>query len=43
MGRTAAKVPILWLPDAKSQFIGKKTPMMGKIEGKRIRREQRMR
>ena len=43
IGRTAAKVPILWLPDTKSQFIGKKTPMMGKIEGKRIRGEQRMR
>jgi len=27
---------ILWLPDAKSQFI-EKAPMLGKIEGKRRR------
>ena len=30
IGRTAAKVPILWLPDTKSQFIGKKDPNDGK-------------
>ena len=37
MGRTdvEAEAAILWPPDAKSQFIGKKTLMLGKIEGKR--------
>ena len=28
------KVPVLWPPNAKSQLIGKKTLMLGKIEGK---------
>jgi len=28
------EVPVLWPPDAKSQLIGKKTLMLGKIEGK---------
>ena len=32
----------LWPPDLKSQLIGKKTLMLGKVEGKR-RRQQRMR
>ena len=33
IGRTEAEAPILWPPDAKSQFIGK-DPDAGKIEGK---------
>ena len=43
IGRTDAKAetPILWLPDAKSQLIGK-TQMLGKTEGRR-RGRQRMR
>ena len=32
------KAPILWLPDAKSQLIRKKTLMLGKTEGRRRRR-----
>ena len=36
------KAPILWAPDAKSSLIGK-TLMLGKIEGKRRRGQQRMR
>ena len=36
------KLPILWPPDAKSWLIGK-TPMLGKIEGRRRRGRQRMR
>ena len=36
------KLPILWPPDAKSPFI-KKTLMLGKIEDKRRRGQQRMR
>ena len=44
IGRTNAKagVPVLWLPDAKSQLDGK-TPMLGKTEGKRRMGQQRMR
>ena len=39
----AAEIPVLWPPDVKSQLIGKKTLMLGKIEGRRRRRQQRMR
>ena len=44
IGRTdvEAETPILWPPDAKSQFIGKNL-MMGKIEGRRRRGRQKMR
>ena len=41
-GRTDAEAPILWSLDAKSQLIGK-TLMLGKIEGRRRRGQQRMR
>ena len=43
-GRTVAEgeAPILWPPDVKSQLTGK-TLMLGKTEGKRRRRWQRMR
>ena len=43
-GRTdaEAETPILWPPDAKNWFI-RKTLMLGKIEGRRIRGRQRMR
>ena len=43
IGRTdvEAKTPVLWPPDAKSLF--EKTPMLGKIEGRRRRGQQRMR
>ena len=37
-----AEAPILWPPDAKSQLIGKDL-MLGKIEGRRRRGQQRMR
>ena len=40
-GRTDAKAPILWPPDAKSWLI-EKTLMLGKIEGRRRRGWQRM-
>ena len=45
IGRTdaEAETPIVWPPDAKSWLIGKKTLMLGKIEGKRRRGRQRMR
>ena len=39
---TEAGAPILWLPDAKSQVIGK-DPDAGKIEGWRKRGRQKMR
>ena len=39
---TEAKAPILWPPDAESRFIGK-TLMLGTIQGKRRRGQQRMR
>ena len=44
MGSTdaEAEATILWPPDAKSQLTGKKTLMLGKIEGRR-RGRQRMR
>ena len=38
-----AETPILWPPDAKNQLIGKKTLMLGKIEGGRRRGQQRIR
>ena len=38
---TEAEAPILWPPDAKSSL--EKTLMLGKIEGKRRRGQQRMR
>ena len=41
IGRTDAEAPILWPPDAKSQFIGK-DPMLGKTKGRRRRGQQRM-
>ena len=43
-GRTdaEAETPILWPPDVKSRLIGK-TLMLGKIEGRRRRGQQRMR
>ena len=34
--------PILWPPDAKTLMLGK-TPMLGKMKGKRRRGRQRMR
>ena len=36
------KLPILWPPDTKSDSF-EKTLMLGKIEGRRRRRQQRMR
>ena len=44
IGRTdaEAEVLILWLPDAKSQLL-ENTPMLGKIEGRKIRGWQKMR
>ena len=44
IGRTNAKAeaPILWPPDMKNWLTGK-TPMLGKIEGRRRRGLQRMR
>ena len=36
-----AEAPILWPPDAKSQLIGKDL-MLGKIEGRRRRGQQRI-
>ena len=43
-GRTdaEAETPILWPPDAKS-YTFEKTLMLGKIEGRRRRGQQRMR
>ena len=38
-----AEAPILWSPDAKNRLIGKKTLMLGKIEGKRRMGRQMMR
>ena len=47
IGRTVAEseAPILWPPDDKSQLLSSlgKTQMLGKIEGKRRRGQQRMR
>ena len=44
IGRTdaEAETPILWPPDAKNWLLGKDL-MLGKIEGKRRREQQRMR
>ena len=44
MGRTdaEAETPILWPPDAKNRLIGK-TLILGKIEGRRRRGQQKMR
>ena len=44
-GRSDAEAgaPILWPPDAKRWHSLEKIPMLGKIEGKRRRRGQRMR
>ena len=44
IGRTdaEAKAPILWPPDANSYSL-EKTLMLGKIEGRRKRDQQRMR
>ena len=39
---TEVEAPVLWPPDTKSRLIGKKTLMLGKIEGRR-RGWQRMR
>ena len=35
IGRTGAEAPILWPLNAKSQLIGKKTLMLGKIESRK--------
>ena len=45
IGRVAAKVeaPILWSPDMKSQLSLKETLTLRKIEGKRRRRQRRVR
>ena len=45
IGRTDAEIeaPILWPPDAKNIFLLEKTLMLGKIEGRRRRGQQRMR
>ena len=42
-GRTDAEASILWPPDVKSLLNGKKTLMLGKVEGKKRRRGQKMR
>ena len=44
IGRTdaEAETPILWPPDVKNWLIGKSL-MLGKIEGRRRRKQQRMR
>ena len=41
-GHAEAEAPILWPPDEKNQLTGK-TLMLGKIEGRRRRGQQRMR
>ena len=41
IGRTDAEAPIIWPPDAKNWLIGKDL-MLGKIEGRRRRGQQRM-
>ena len=40
--RTDTEAPILWLPRVKSPLT-EKTPMLGKIEGRRRKEKQRMR
>ena len=42
IGRTDAKVTVFWPPDVKTNSL-EKTLMLGKIEGKRRRGQQRMR
>ena len=42
VGRIDAEAPILWLLDVKSDSL-EKTLMLGNTEGKRRRRQQRMR
>ena len=41
-GRTDAEAPILWPPDRRANSV-EKTLMLGKIEGRRRRGQQRMR
>ena len=41
-GRTEAETPILWPPNVKSWLIRKDPGMLGKIEGRRKRGQQRM-
>ena len=43
-GRTEAEAeaPILWPSDEKSRLSGKNTLMLGKVEGRRRRGQQRM-
>ena len=45
IGRTdaEAETPIVWPPDVKNCSLGKKTPDIGKDEGRRRRGQQRMR
>ena len=45
IGRThpETETPILWPPDVKTCLIGKKPLILGKIEGRRRRGQQRMR
>ena len=43
MGRTDTVAPVLFLPDTKCRLTGEKTLMLGKIEGKRRRGQQRIR
>ena len=42
IGRTDAEAPKLWSPDGKCELI-RKSLMLGKIEGRRRRGQQRMR
>ena len=42
-GLMEAEAPIFWPPDVKSPLIRKKALMLGKIEGRRRREQQRMR
>ena len=42
IGRTDAEAPILWPPDAKNWLTGKDL-MLGKVEGRRRRGQQKMR
>ena len=39
---TETEAPVLWPPDSKNQPMGKETLMLGKTEGNRRRRQQRM-
>ena len=42
MTDTEAEAPLLWPPDEKNGLVGK-DPVLGKIEGRRRRGQQRMR